>query len=292
MARKNRVKTKNDAYYHVVSRIAHQALLMDDAVKRRMLDILYAAAAFCGVVVGTYMLMDNHFHILVYVPADAGAPPAMDVVLTRIGALYGEVMALRLKERWERMLREGREAVVEAELDRYRRRMRDISEFVKTFKQRVTQWYNLDRGHVGTLWTGRFKGPLIEEGEYLATCAKYIQNNPVSAGMVPDTADYPWGAPGAAKRGDVRAQASLRFLDSVFARCVEEGRLSWEDVVVPDGRDLRFSNGVVIGSPEFVARHAPRLQSGPGRIRRPNHIVGNVYSSHGQRSAPKGVQAA
>ena len=150
MARKNRVKTKNDAYYHVVSRIAHQALLMDDAVKRRMLDILYAAAAFCGVVVGTYMLMDNHFHILVYVPADAGAPPAMDVVLRRIEALYGEVMALRLEERWERMLREGREAVVEAELGRYRRRMRDISEFVKTFKQRVTQWYNLDRGHVGT----------------------------------------------------------------------------------------------------------------------------------------------
>ena len=274
MARKNRVKTKNDAYYHVVSRIAHQALLMDDAVKRRMLDILYAAAAFCGVVVGTYMLMDNHFHILVYVPADAGAPPAMDVVLRRIEALYGEVMA----------------AAVEAELDRYRRRMRDISEFVKTFKQRVTQWYNLDRGHVGTLWTGRFKGPLIEEGEYLATCAKYIQNNPVSAGMVPDPADYPWGAPGAAKRGDVRAQASLRFLDSVFARCVEEGRLSWEDVVVPSGRDLRFSNGVVIGSPEFVARHAPQPRS--GRSRRPNHIVGNVYSSHGQRSAPKGVQAA
>ena len=45
MARKNRVKTKNDAYYHVVSRIAHQALLMDDAVKRKMLDILYAAAS-------------------------------------------------------------------------------------------------------------------------------------------------------------------------------------------------------------------------------------------------------
>ena len=99
-------------------------------------------------------------------------------------------------------------------------------------------------------------------------------------------------ASGAAKRGDVRAQASLRFLDSVFARCVEEGRLSWEDVVVPNGRDRRFSNGVVIGSPEFVARHAPRPQSGPGRSRRPNHIVGNVYSSHGQRSAPTGVQAA
>ena len=27
MARKNRVKTKNDAYYHVMSRIAHQAYL-------------------------------------------------------------------------------------------------------------------------------------------------------------------------------------------------------------------------------------------------------------------------
>ena len=292
MARKKRVKTKDDAYYHVMSRVAHQAYLMDDAVKRRMLDILYAVAEFCGVVVGTYMLMDDHFHILVHVPADPGSPVPEDVVVRRIEALYGKIEADRLRARWERMRREGRDAVVEAELGRYRRRMRDVSEFVKTCKQRVTQWYNKDRGHAGTLWSGRFKGPIVEEGEYLATCMKYIHNNPVSAGMVPSSADYPWGAPGAARRGDVRAQRSLGFLDSVFARCVEEGRFSWENVVEPDGRDLRFSNGVVIGSPGFVERHAPRPQAGCRTLWRPNHIVGNVYSSHGQRSAPAGIQAA
>ncbi len=292
MARKNRVKTKDDAYYHVISRIAHQAYLMDDAVKRKMLDVLYVAAEFSGVIIGTYMLMDNHFHILVCVPADPGMPVPEDEVLRRIEVLYGRIEACRLKERWERMRREGRDSLVVAEIDRYRRRMRDISEFVKTFKQRVTQWYNKDRGHIGTLWSGRFKGPLIEEGEYLAICMKYIHNNPVSADMVSDSTDYPWGAPGAAKRGDARAQASLRFLDAVFARCVEIGRFSWENVVVPHGRDCRLSNGVVIGSPEFVARHAPRTQVVSNRSWSPNHIVGNMYASHGQRSAPADIKAA
>jgi REP element-mobilizing transposase RayT len=292
MARKNRVKTKNDAYYHVMSRIAHQTYLMDDAVKRKMLDVLYTVAEFCGVIIGTYMLMDDHFHILVHVPADLDKPIQEDIVVKRIEVLYGKIEADRLSVRWERMRREGREAVVEVELDRYRRRMRDISEFVKTFKQRVTQWYNKDRGHAGTLWAGRFKGPIIEEGEYLATCMKYIHNNPVSAGMVSSSSDYPWGAPGAARRGDIRAQESLSFLHSVFTHCEADGRFSWENVVEPDGRDRRFSNGVVIGSPEFVKLHMPRTQAGSHRHWKPNHIVGNVYSSHGQHSAPIGTRAA
>jgi acyl dehydratase len=109
--------------------------------------------------------------------------------------------------------------------------------------------------------------------------------------MVRSGPDYVWGAPGAARRGDVRAQAGLAFLVAVFKRCKEEGRFSWKDVVEPTGRDLRFSNGVVIGSRRFVETHVHDAADRQRRWR-PNHIVGDIYSSHGQRSAPMATRVA
>jgi len=286
MARKTRIKLVSDAFYHVVSRTAHGAFLMDGAVKRRMLDILHAAAVFSGVAVGTYMLMDNHFHLVVHVP-DAGGPVPEAEVLRRVEALYGADFARRLARRLDGLRRDGRDGDAEAALDRFRRRMRDISEFVKTFKQRVSQWYNSEYGHEGTLWAGRFKGTLVEDGAYLAACMRYIHNNPVSAGMVERGVDYPWGAPGAALRGDARAREGLRHLARAFAGCADKGGFSRGAVDVPVGRDLRFSNGLVMGSARFVEAHAARwLPPNAGRRWRPVHVWGSIYASHGQRSAP------
>ena len=73
-------------------------------------------------------------------------------------------------------------------MDRLRARMGDLSEFMKTFKQRVTQWYNRELGHEGTLWCGRFKSVLLERDEAVRVVANYIHHNPVRARMV-DSAD-------------------------------------------------------------------------------------------------------
>lgn len=291
MARPNRIKPNAPSFYHVISRIANQAYLMDDKFKAKMLDVMYAAAEFSGVTIGTYMLMDNHFHLIVHVPSpDESIPDSL--VLKRIQVLYGKIETERLADRWNKMRQEGRDAVADSEIARYRYRMHDISEFAKTFKQRITQWYNTNFGHVGTLWTGRFKSPLIELGEYLATCMKYIHNNPVAAKMTKSSSDYIWGAPGAALIGDIRAQKSLDFLNGVFKRCVDEGKFSWKDVVEPVGHDKRFSNGVVMGSKEFVEKYAPEMTTTRRRVWRPNLIAGRIYSSHGQRSAPGFIRAA
>lgn len=291
MARPKRVKPRTVSFYHIISRIANQAFLMDDKLKAKMLDTMYAAAEFSGITIGTYMLLDNHFHLIVKVSSPDDLIPDCEV-LKRIQVLYGEITAKRLAERWKRMRQDGRSIIADCEMNQYRRRMHDISEFAKTFKQRITQWYNANFGHVGTLWTGRFKSPLIEEGEYLATCTKYIHNNPIAAGMVTNYSDYIWGAPGAAHMGDVRAQKSLSFLSSVFNRCINEGKFSWEDIIVPTGRDRRFSNGVVIGSKAFVEKYAPETVTRRHRNWRPNLIAGKIYSSHGQKSAPGSGRAA
>jgi len=46
----------------------------------------------------------------------------------------------------------------------------------------------------GTLWEGRYKATLIDSEAYLLTCMRYIELNPVRAGMVNDPAGYPWSS--------------------------------------------------------------------------------------------------
>lgn len=46
----------------------------------------------------------------------------------------------------------------------------------------------------GTLWEGRFKSSMVDSENYLLTCHRYIELNPVRAGLVSDPAAYPWSS--------------------------------------------------------------------------------------------------
>ena len=46
----------------------------------------------------------------------------------------------------------------------------------------------------GTLWQGRYKTAVIDSERYFLTCSRYIELNPVRAGMVPNPADYAWSS--------------------------------------------------------------------------------------------------
>ena len=56
------------------------------------------------------------------------------------------------------------------------------------------QYYNYCYRRTGTLWEGRYKATLIDSESYLLTCMRYIEMNPLRAGMVNDPADYPWSS--------------------------------------------------------------------------------------------------
>ena len=53
---------------------------------------------------------------------------------------------------------------------------------------------NTIHGRTGTLWEGRFKSSLVDSENYLLTCHRYIELNPVRAGIVSDPAQYPWSS--------------------------------------------------------------------------------------------------
>ncbi len=46
----------------------------------------------------------------------------------------------------------------------------------------------------GSLWEGRYKSSLIDSDNYLLTCSRYIELNPVRAGMVASSEDCAWSS--------------------------------------------------------------------------------------------------
>jgi putative transposase len=53
---------------------------------------------------------------------------------------------------------------------------------------------NLRYQRTGHLWEGRYKASLVETNEYLLACQRYIELNPVRAGMVRAPGDYPFSS--------------------------------------------------------------------------------------------------
>ena len=67
---------------------------------------------------------------------------------------------------------------------------------------RMMQWigrhsvpyFNHKYQRSGTLWQGRYKTAVIDSERYFLTCSRYIELNPVRAGMVAGPADYQWSS--------------------------------------------------------------------------------------------------
>ena len=87
------------------------------------------------------------------------------------------------------------------------------------------QYYNFTYQRTGTLWEGRYRATLIDSEAYLLTCMRYIELNPVRAGMVAHPSEYPWSS----YRCNALGQANILVLPHVeYVRLgkADEDRLS------------------------------------------------------------------
>ena len=65
---------------------------------------------------------------------------------------------------------------------------------MKYVAQRYAQYVNRSYERSGALWEGRFKSSLVQRQRYFLNCQRYIELNPVRAGIVPNPVDYPWSS--------------------------------------------------------------------------------------------------
>jgi putative transposase len=65
---------------------------------------------------------------------------------------------------------------------------------MQSLGRRYVQYINRAYRRSGSLWEGRYKSSAVQAEAYLFTCMRYIELNPVRAGMVSDPAHYRWSS--------------------------------------------------------------------------------------------------
>ena len=221
--RSARIKAEGAGYYHCLSRIIERRMILQDAEKERLLNLMRNLAAFGGLEILAYAYMTNHFHLLTYVPE------RRDVSDKELLKRLRYIHTAREVDMIDKQLQDYRlqkdEAGAEVFKKRFTYRMYDISEFMKAFKQQFSQYYNTRENRCGPLWEQRFKSILVEGSEdALLTIAAYIDLNPVRAGMVADPKDYRYTSYGAALGGSREARHGLcRLMQSALGG----GSLPW-----------------------------------------------------------------
>ena len=72
-----------------------------------------------------------------------------------------------------------------------------ISKTFQSVGRRYVQYFNYNYHRTGTLWEGRYKSTIIDSTNYLLTCMRYIEMNPVRArDMAKHPKDYRWSSYG------------------------------------------------------------------------------------------------
>jgi putative transposase len=297
-----RVKAQGQATYHCVSRFVHGLSIFHTSPGRCeeseiFLSVMRSVEAFSCLVVLTYVLIGNHFHLKIEVPALRIL--SLSEMLERIEAGFGSKRVQKLKKKLASFAGLPDEAQrIERLLEPYRKRMFDLSVFLKELKGRFAQSYNRRHKRYGALWAERFKSTLVEAGQALTAIAAYIDLNPVRARLCEDPKDYPYcgyaeaiangsapanqglritlGLPETASREQVLREYSqlLDLKDPVAAETSEaslDAAKAAQHDVEPEKRNsslaqrLRrrirhFTDGVVLGSYSFVQTYCQLLK--------------------------------
>ena len=152
------------------------------------------------------------------------------------------------------------------------------SSLMRDLGQRYVQHFNRQYGRKGTLWEGRFGSFLAESARYVIAVYRYIELNPVDAGMVSDPGAYPWSSYGAntGARVDALIKPHAEFValgTDAPARHASYGRLIAEKLepILRRQIDEAAESGYPLASDAFKADVAARmgLKTEPGRPGRP-----------------------
>lgn len=141
MARLPRLILPGQPHHVILRGNNRQAIFFSDLDRQHLLATLAEVSTLYNVGVHAYVLMDNHFHLLV-TPVSADA----------------------------------------------------LSRMMQALGRRYVGWFNARHQRSGTLWEGRFRAGLIEGERHLLACMRYIELNPVRAGLCAQAQDWPWSS--------------------------------------------------------------------------------------------------
>ena len=214
--------------YHCITRVVERRLAFGQDEKEHLRMLMRMQENFTGCRVLAYCLMSNHVHLLLEVPPMKAGGLSDEELLGRLRAIYSDAVVAEVAKELRDARQKARdglagEVIVTRIHERFTYRMHDLGEFMKTLLQRMTRWFNATHKRTGTLWEGRFKSVLVEDGIAAQTMAAYIDLNPVRAGMAADPADYRWSSYGEAMGGGAKGNGKKARAGLVRALMAHKG---------------------------------------------------------------------
>jgi putative transposase len=74
------------------------------------------------------------------------------------------------------------------------RRVDSAARAIQSVGRRYVGYFNARYARTGTLWEGRYRSTVVEVDGYLLACHRYIDLNPVRAGLASGPAEFPWSS--------------------------------------------------------------------------------------------------
>jgi len=232
----------------------NREFLFGDTEKEFFVELMRRVEAFTGCTVLTFVIMSNHYHILL---AENSMPEIDDdALLARMEALYGaQHSTFKEDKEWLLMCREaGMDHAAEGLRQKYLARMHNVAGFMHCLNQRFAEYINRTKKRTGHLWGDRYKRVDVEQdSDALSAMACYIDMNPVRAGLEEDPAMYRWSGYGAASGGVEKAQAGLvRLYEVDSTRALGSGLLDSgaADATVPENPERAENDTAGAGTAE------------------------------------------
>ena len=191
------VSASDTPYYHCIGRCVRRALLCGkDPVsgksfehrKQRILERLKVLADIFAIEVCAYALMSNHYHLVLRLAPDRTEGWSDREVVERWRRLYAGPPCIA--RYLDGVALDSAESALLADcVGRWRRRLADLSWFMRCLNEHIARMANAEDGCTGRFWEGRFKSQALLDEAAVLTVMAYVDLNPVRAGICDAVAD-------------------------------------------------------------------------------------------------------
>lgn len=199
-ARKNLIDPASTPYYHCMARCVRQAFLCGkdsfsgkNCEHRRQWveDRIQQLSSIFALEVCAYVVMSNHYHIVLYINRKQAGSWSTNEILTRWSSLFSGPMLVQRFLSGE-PLREADRLRVDDFAEEYRCRLMDIGWFMRCLNEHLARKANKEDNCKGRFWEGRYKSQALLDEAALLTCMAYVDLNPVRAKMAksPEISEY------------------------------------------------------------------------------------------------------
>lgn len=153
-----------------------------------------------------------------------------------------------------------------------------ITHMMQDLGRKYVRYINHTYQRTGTLWEGRYKASLVDSEAYLLTCMRYIEMNPVRAGMVEHPGEYRWSSYASNAQGKINTLLQQHPLYRSFGNTDEERAYAYRELFrsqlnnddVHDIRDA-LNHQLVLGRDDFKNKieEITKRQTRQGKAGRP-----------------------